>query len=98
MSHSTDDHAASAVPARVDSLPRPDDSGQSPFHSFWMGGFEAAGHINEHGARVNMLAATQHDRNVAEDLALVRSVGIGTVRESAQWHLIDRDGVLDFST
>lgn len=75
-----------------------DDLARSPFRSFWMGGFEAAGHVNEHGARVNMLAATQHDRYVAEDLELVRSVGIETVRESAQWHLIDKNGVLDFSS
>lgn len=63
-----------------------------------MGGFEAAGHINEHGIRVNMLTATQHDRFVAEDFALVRGVGIQTVRESAQWHLIDHYGVYDFSS
>ncbi len=98
MIHSTEERAVSALSARGKGLTRPDDSGNSPFRSFWMGGFEAAGHINEVGARVNMLAATQHDRYVAEDFALVRSVGIGTVRESAQWHLIDRDGVLDFST
>ncbi len=98
MIHSMEERAASALPASVNSLPRPDDSAQSPFRSFWMGGFEAAGHINEYGARVNMLAATQHDRYVADDFALVRSVGIGTVRESAQWHLIDRDGAFDFST
>jgi UDP-galactopyranose mutase len=98
MTHFTEDRAASALPASVNSFSRPDDSAQSPFHSFWMGGFEAAGHINEYGTRVNMLAATQHDRYLSEDFALVRRVGIGTVRESAQWHLIDRDGVLDFST
>ena len=39
-----------------------------------------------------------HDRYVAEDFALVHSMGIRTVRESAQWHLIDRDGALDFAT
>lgn len=92
------ENTVSPLPADVGSVPPYADFAKSPFRSFWMGGFEAAGHINEHGERVNMLAATQHDRFMAEDFALVRSVGIQTVRESAQWHLIDKNGVLDFSS
>ncbi len=34
------------------------------FDSFWMGGFEAATHINGAGRRLDMLAATQHDVQV----------------------------------
>jgi beta-glucosidase/6-phospho-beta-glucosidase/beta-galactosidase len=45
-----------------------------------------------------MIAATQHDRCAAEDFALVRSVGIRTVRESVRWHLVDRSGHYDFAS
>lgn len=68
------------------------------FRSFWQAGFEAADHINGLGRRVDMIAATQHDRFVVEDYARAREVGIRTVRESVHWHLVDRGGRYDFSS
>jgi beta-glucosidase/6-phospho-beta-glucosidase/beta-galactosidase len=68
------------------------------FDSFWMGGFEAATHINGAGRRLDMLAATQHDRQVDGDYELLKSVGIRTVRDAVRWHLIERDGQFDFSS
>jgi len=68
------------------------------FDSFWIGGFEAATHINGAGRRLDMLAATQHDRQVEHDYALLRSVGITTVRDATRWHLIERNGRFDFSS
>jgi len=45
-----------------------------------------------------MIAATQHDRQVDHDYELLRSVGITTVRDAVRWHLIERNGVFDFSS
>lgn len=68
------------------------------FRSFFQGGFEAATHLNRHGLRVDLIAATQHDRHVAADYALLRSQGIQTARDALRWPNIERDGQYDFST
>ena len=68
------------------------------FDSFWIGGFEAATHINEAGRRLDMLEATQHDRQVDRDYELLKTVGIRTVRDAVRWHLIERNGTFDFSS
>jgi beta-glucosidase/6-phospho-beta-glucosidase/beta-galactosidase len=68
------------------------------FDSFWIGGFEAATHVNDKRQRLDMIAATQHDRQVDHDYELLRSVGITTVRDAVRWHLIERDGAFDFSS
>ncbi|MEO7191177.1 MAG: beta-glucosidase [Vicinamibacterales bacterium] len=69
------------------------------FQSFWMGGFESACHKTRQGVRLDMLAATQHDRFVAEDYARLRSVGIGTVRDTVRWHRVEISaGRYDFSS
>ncbi len=69
------------------------------FDSFWMGGFESACQINTRGARLDMLAATQHDRFVREDYARVRSIGMRTVRDGVRWPCVEtRPGEYDWST
>jgi beta-glucosidase/6-phospho-beta-glucosidase/beta-galactosidase len=68
------------------------------FDSFWMGGFEAACHVTDKGRRLDIIEATQHDVQVEHDYALLRSVGITTVRDAARWHLIEHDGRFDFSS
>jgi len=68
------------------------------FDSFWIGGFEAASHVNEARRRLDMIAATEHDVQVDEDYARLRSVGITTVRDAVRWHLIERNGTFDFSS
>jgi beta-glucosidase/6-phospho-beta-glucosidase/beta-galactosidase len=68
------------------------------FRSFWMAGFESAGHINQAGTRLDLIAATQHDRFVDEDYARLAEWGIRTVREGLHWHLIESGGDFDFST
>lgn len=71
----------------------------SLFRSFWMGGFESACHINEAGVRLDMLHATQHDRFVEEDYAALRSMRIGTVRDTIRWHRVETaPHVYDFSS
>jgi beta-glucosidase/6-phospho-beta-glucosidase/beta-galactosidase len=69
------------------------------FSSFWIGGFESACHINKLGARLDMIAASQHDVQVASDYELLRSVGITTAREGIRWPQIERSpGRYDFSS
>jgi beta-glucosidase/6-phospho-beta-glucosidase/beta-galactosidase len=68
------------------------------FDSFWIGGFEAASHINEAGRRLDMIAATQHDIQVDQDYQLLKSVGIRTVRDAVRWPLVERNGTFDFSS
>jgi beta-glucosidase/6-phospho-beta-glucosidase/beta-galactosidase len=71
----------------------------SIFSSFWMGGFESACHINRQGHRLDMLAATQHDRFADADYAGLAQVGIRSARDTARWHLIERSGGrFDFSS
>ena len=54
----------------------------SIFSSFWMGGFESSTHINRHGHRLDMIAATQHDRFAEEDYSRLRQMGITAVRDT----------------
>jgi beta-glucosidase/6-phospho-beta-glucosidase/beta-galactosidase len=68
------------------------------FRSFWLAGFESSCHINRAGVRLDMLAATQHDRQADADYALLRSVGIHTVRDGIRWPLIERRSSFDFSS
>jgi hypothetical protein len=70
----------------------------SLFRSFWLAGFESACHINRHGRRIDMLAATQHDRQVDGDYGLLEQVGIRTARDGVRWPLIERAGRYDFAS
>jgi hypothetical protein len=67
--------------------------------SFWIGGFECACHRRRDGRRLDVLAATGHDRWAAADYARLRRLGIETVREGVRWHRIERSpGRYDFSS
>lgn len=65
------------------------------FGSFFLGGFECSTHVSVEGHRLDVIAATQHDRLAREDYRLCRSAGIRAVREAARWPFIDRKGRLD---
>lgn len=67
------------------------------FRSFWSGGFEGSTHINGQRQRVDLVAATGHDRQADADYGLLRSVGIRTARDCLRWPLMDRGGGVDFS-
>ena len=60
------------------------------FRSFWIAGFESATHITDCSERLDMLAATQHDRYVDDDYARLLPVGISTVRDTMRWHLVEQ--------
>jgi hypothetical protein len=71
----------------------------SLFRSFWLAGFESACHINRAGRRLDMIGATQHDRQAAEDYALLRALGIQAARDGVRWPLIERAcGQFDFAS
>src|SRR5690348_14417189 len=68
------------------------------FRSFWMAGFECSCHINTRGKRLDMIAAVNHDTDVAEDYKRLRDVGIATARDGVRWHLIEESGQFDWSS
>jgi hypothetical protein len=77
----------------------PEHAGARPlFDSFWIGGFEAACHVNAAGVRLDMIAATQHDRRVDDDYRMLAELGIRVVRDAVRWPLIEHNGRFDFSS
>ena len=59
------------------------------FRSFVMGGGESSSHRREDGRQLDLIAATRHDEQALEDYELLRTHGIGTVRDALRWHLIE---------
>ncbi|MEQ1956287.1 glycosyltransferase family 4 protein [Mesorhizobium yinganensis] len=67
--------------------------------SFLQGGFECSTHKRRDGHRLDLLAATGHDRHAAADYAQLSEHGIRTVRDGLRWHLIERQpGNYDWSS
>lgn len=87
------------VLAQVVGRPRPAAFAPSLFQSFFMGGFECATHRRKDGRRLDLIAATGHDRNAAEDYRRLLHYGMGTARDGLRWHLIEsRPGQYDWSS
>lgn len=59
------------------------------FASFFQGGFECSAQRRRDGRRLDLLAATQHDRLAEADYAALAGHGIRTVRDGMRWHLIE---------
>lgn len=59
------------------------------FHSFFLAGFECASQRRNDGQRLDLLAATVHDRFARQDYAQMAQFGIRTVRDGLRWHLIE---------
>jgi beta-glucosidase/6-phospho-beta-glucosidase/beta-galactosidase len=59
------------------------------FDSFFMGGFECSTHRRRDGRRLDLIAATGHDRCVAQDYGSMVRHGMRTVRDGVRWHLIE---------
>jgi len=69
------------------------------FDSFWLGGFECACHKRADMRRLDLLAATGHDRRAEADYRQLSSHGIRTVRDGLRWHLIETSpGHYDWSS
>jgi hypothetical protein len=75
------------------------DGGSAIFPSFYMGGFECSTHRLPTGRRLDVIAATAHDRYARQDYERLVAVGIRTARDGVRWHLIEPSpGVYDFGS
>src|SRR5438105_446761 len=62
---------------------------ESLFQSFFMGGFECSTHRLHSGRRLDLIAATEHDRFALADYERLRSLGLRAAREGLRWHLVE---------
>jgi hypothetical protein len=70
-----------------------------PFRGFFLAGFECSTHRRLDGRRLDLIAATEHDRFAAADYARCRTSGLYTVRDGIRWHLIEQQpGRYDFAS
>ena len=70
-----------------------------PFGSFLMGGFECSAHRHRDGRRLDVLAATGHDRFAAQDYRALHALRIRTVRDGLRWPLVEaRPGRFDWAS
>jgi len=60
------------------------------FSSFFLAGFECSSHRRYDGQRLDLLAATQHDRLVTQDYRSLQQHGVSSVRDGLRWHLIEK--------
>ncbi|MGQ9367221.1 beta-glucosidase [Azospirillum sp. ST 5-10] len=59
------------------------------FDSVFLGGFECSTHRRHDGRRLDLIAATGHDRHAAGDYARMVAHGIRGVRDGVRWHLVE---------
>lgn len=62
----------------------------SPFRSFWWGGYECTDQLNAFGNRVDFLNLTGHLQLIKEDYADLGQFNIQTVREGIRWSMVER--------
>src|SRR5947209_12797275 len=67
----------------------PRDQRPPEFASFMMAGFECSAPITHEGRRLDLLAASGHDRCVEADYQTISQIGMRTVREGFQWSRVD---------
>ncbi|WP_018479183.1 glycoside hydrolase family 1 protein [Pontibacter roseus] len=63
---------------------------ESPFHSFWMAGFECTDKLNAFGNRVDFLLLTGHLQQLQQDYQNLLAFGIRTVREGIRWSQVEK--------
>jgi beta-glucosidase/6-phospho-beta-glucosidase/beta-galactosidase len=69
------------------------------FNSYLMGGFECSTHKKRGGERLDLIAATRHDRFAEADYARLLEIGMRTARDGVRWHLIEPEPFrYDFSS
>jgi hypothetical protein len=69
------------------------------FDSFFLAGFEGATGYDRQGRWFDQVVATGHDREAANDYALIAAAGFRAARECVRWPLVDTGGGrLDFSS
>lgn len=71
----------------------------SLFKSWFLGGFECSTHRLRSGRRLDVIAASGHDRHASEDYRRLAADGLLTVRDGVRWHLIEpTPGARDWSS
>jgi hypothetical protein len=71
----------------------------SPFQSFFGGGFECSSHKIHGGRRLDMVAATHHDKFALPDYQRLKQQHLRVAREGLRWHIVEqRRGHYDFSS
>jgi hypothetical protein len=70
-----------------------------PFKSFFAGGFECSTHQPLNCQRLDLVAATQHEKFAWQDYQRLNTKNLRVAREGLRWHLVERNpGHYDFST
>jgi hypothetical protein len=65
--------------------------------SWFIAGFEGSTHRRSDRRRLDLVAATMHDRFVDRDYERIKQIGMTSARESLRWHVVeDEPGVFDF--
>lgn len=73
--------------------------GNGLFASFFMAGFECASQKRRDGRRLDLLAATHHDRLAEPDYRQALAHGLKAARDGLRWHRIERlQGHYDWSS
>lgn len=72
---------------------------RSLFDSFFIAGFECSNQRRRDGRRLDLLAATQHDRLAEADYRRIVAHGMRTARDGLRWHRIETSpGRYDWSS
>ncbi|MGK7867175.1 hypothetical protein [Falsiroseomonas sp. E2-1-a20] len=80
--------ALAALPAHA-AAPVARDFRPSVFNSFFLGGFECSTHRRGDGKRLDVIAATGHDRLALQDYRQLREHDIDSARDGVRWHLVE---------
>ena len=73
--------------------------GRPMFNSYFMAGFECSSHRLRSGRRLDMVAATDHEKFALLDYARIKARGMRVAREGIRWHLVEQTaGKYDFSS
>lgn len=68
----------------------PTPTGNNPFQSFWMAGYECTDQLNCFGHRVDFLPLTGHLQLLDQDYQDLQQHNLGTVREGIRWSQIEK--------
>jgi hypothetical protein len=69
------------------------------FRSFFAGGFECSTHRLRNGNRLDLVAATQHEKFALKDYQRFQKAGLRVAREGLRWHLVEQNrGQYNFAT
>lgn len=78
---------------------RPPSMTDFPIRSPFLGGFECSSHRRSDGRRLDLLAATGHDRHALLDYRALNRHGLAAARDGLRWHRIEtQPGCYDWSS